>query len=73
MLLDAKENFVAFGFKAEQKYIEDDDEDDDEEEEGAYGGSREKQLHRNFKMMLHSKKVRYILHSFIYLFRGRCE
>ena len=57
MLLDAKENFLEFGYKAEQKYIADDDDNTDDEVQGAVRGAETKQLHRNFKMMLHSKKV----------------
>ena len=50
MLLDENGKFEAFGFEAEEKYIE---VDDDENE----AVSTKKELFKNFKMVLHKKEV----------------
>ena len=54
--MDDREDFVAFGFKAEQQYL-DTNENEDEEEDRAIGGIKGRKLFRNFKMRLHSSKV----------------
>ena len=52
MLLDGNKKFVAFGFEAEQMYLE-----KDQDEERVYLEKREKHLYRNFKMRLDGKEV----------------